>query len=387
MYSDGNSYEQILARALSDPLLANFDRREGSVIYNALAPLCLELANAYLAMDIMDEESYLLTATGTNLDKRVSDSGIVRISATKAKRKGKFQKKVDNEYVDMDIPVGSRFGITNDSTITYIYIGKEGSENILECEQTGTKGNSYVGTILPLQYIVDLSVAEIIDYVPYYPARDEETDDELRERALSIINSDAFGGNIDDYINFITSIEGVGSVKIYPAWKGGGYVLASVVDTDYEPISSEFISQIKEIVDPEEFTGQGYGTAPIGHFVTITTPEKSNISISFKVMLEEGLEVPNVEEAIEEKIQEYFSSERRKFGQDTDSLAIYRARIIAAIFEVSGVTNVLDLTLNGEDKDIILSDNIETDHGATVKITQYLPYTSADIITITKSEG
>lgn len=387
MYSDGNSYEQILARALNDPLLANFDRREGSVIYNALAPLCLELANAYLAMDIMDEESYLLTATGENLDKRVSDNGILRIEATKAKRKGKFQKKVDNEYVDMDIPVGSRFGIPTDSSITYIYIGKEGEENILECEQTGSKGNSYVGNILPLQYIVDLVVSEIIDNTPYYPGRDEETDDELRERALSVINNDSFGGNIQDYINFVTAIEGVGTAKVYPAWKGGGYVLVSVVDSDYEPISSEFITQIKEIVDPEESTGEGYGTAPIGHFVTITTPEKSNISISFKVMLEEGLDVPNVEEAIEQKIEEYFDSERRRFGQDVTSLAIYRARITAAILEVEGVSNVLDLTLNGEDKDIVLADYIEEDHGATVNITQYLPYTSADLITITKYEG
>ena len=391
MYSDNNSYEEILQRALDNPILANFDRREGSVIYNALAPLCLELANMYLAMDIMDMQSYLLTATGSTLDMRVADHAIVRIGATQARRKGKFQRQrvVDGEttYVDMDIPVGSRFGLPTDSTITYQYIGKEDGFNILECEQAGTEGNSYVGNILPLQYINGLAVSEIIDSVPYQPGRDEETDDELRERALQIINNDAFGGNIQDYIDWMIAIDGVGNAKVYPAWKGNGSVLVSVVDSDYEPISTEFQQQIKELTDPEESTGQGYGTAPIGHYVTITTPQKSNITISFKVVLQSGLEVSNVEEDIEDRIQEYFDSERRKFGQDNEYLAIYRARVIAAILEVDGVVNVLDLLLNSQDADVILEDETVTDGSDNVtNIKQFLPYTDSDSITITKAE-
>ena len=396
MYSSNNSYIQILQRALANPLIANYDRREGSVIYNALAPLCLELANLYMVLDIMDVQSYLITATGLNLDKRVSDHAIVRIEATKARRKGKFQRIVqdtDDEgnptttYVDMDIPVGSRFSTATDSNLTYQYTGKEDGFYILECEQAGTEGNSYVGTILPLQYINGLAVAEIIDYVPYQPGRDEETDDELRTRALGIVNNDAFGGNIQDYISWMMDIDGVGNARVYPAWQGNGSVLVSVVDADYEPISTEFQQQIKEITDPEESTGQGYGTAPIGHYVTITTPEKSNITISFSVLLQEGLEVSNVEEDIEAQILAYFEEERRKFSQEVSILAIYRARVIAAILEVSGVVNVVDLLLNGQDADILLQDEtVDDGSGNVTAIKQFLPYTSAENITITKVE-
>lgn len=394
MYSDGNSYNEILNRALSNPILENYDRREGSVIYNALAPMCLELANLYLAMDIMDMQSFLITATGDNLDKRVSDHGITRIQATQARRKGRFQRTEQSqddegnpttEYIDMDIPVGSRFSVPSDSTLTYQYTGMEDGFYILECEQAGSKGNSYVGTILPLQYISDLAVAEIIDDVPYQPGRDEETDDELRARALTIINYDAFGGNIQDYINWVTAIDGVGTAKVYPAWKENGSVLLSVVDSDYEPISTEFQKQIKEQIDPEESTGQGVGTAPIGHYVTITTPEKSNISISCNVVLESGYEVGNVKDAIAEKIQEYFDSERRRFSQDVPSLAIYRARVIAAILEVEQVVNVTDLMLNSKDEDVTLPDETVYDDGLVSQIKQFLPYTSADLISITEA--
>ena len=384
MYSDNNSYEQILQRALADPVLANFDRRKGSVIYNALAPLCLELANTYLAMDMMDIQSYLLSASGVNLDRRVADHAIVRIPASKAQRKGSFKRREGSELVDMDIPVGSRFSVPTDTSITYVYTGKQDGFNILECEQAGSAGNSHVGDILPLQYIFNLAEAKIIDSVPYVPGRDQETDDELRARTLDIINSDAFGGNIQDYINWVRAIEGVGNAKVYPAWQGNGSVLVSVVDADYEPISTEFIGQIKESIDPEEYTGQGYGTAPIGHYVTITTPEKSNISISFNVTLRSGFEVSNVEEDVEAKIQEYFDSERRRFGQDTDSMAIYRAQVIAAILEVENVVNVTNLKLNNADADIVLEDKVDSDDTHVTKITQYLPYTSAELITMTK---
>ena len=384
MYSDGNSFAEILDRSLSNKLLTDMDKREGSIVYNTLAPVCLELAEAYVKMDILENQLSLLTATGTNLDNRAYEQGMAREQETQAKRIGtfkKYQTDGNGEYVkdendnkiliDMDIPEGSRFVSPDDSSIIYEFTGKnDDDENILKCETYGTVGNEYVGTILPLTAIPDLVEAKITS--THTPAQDTENDDELRTRVINKLNSLSFGGNIDAYIEKISSIDGVGTCKVFPAWEYNGSVLLSVVDSSYDPITESFASRIKEEIDPEEFSGQGVGFAPIGHYVTITTPVKSNVKVKFHLDLKANVSVENVQSECEEKIEEYFSSVRHEFAQN-ETLGIYRARIIDVIVEIPEVLNITNVLLNDADADIIYTDEGLLEH-------QYLPYVSEVVI-------
>ena len=201
--------------------------------------------------------------------------------------------------------------------------------------------------------VAGLAVANIVG--TYQPAQDVESDDDLRARTVKLLNNTAFGGNIDDYIQKLKSIDGVGTAKIFPAWNGGGTVLASVVDTTYNPISSEFQSLIKEEVDPVLEESLGVGIAPIGHLFTVTTPTEFTVDISMRISLETNVVVNNVQEQIEENIANYFANVRRNFGQN-NTLAIYVARIINVVLDVPYILNVTDVTLNGESEDIILTD-------------------------------
>jgi len=384
MYSDGNSFAEILDRTLSNELLTDMDKREGSIVYNTLAPVCLELAEAYIKMDILENQLSLLTATGTNLDNRAYEHGMAREQETQAERIGtfkKYQTDENGEYakdedgnkilIDMDIDEGSRFVSPDDSSIVYEFTGKNDSgENILKCETYGTVGNEYVGTILPLTAIPDLVEAKITS--TYTPAQDTESDDELRERVINKLNSLSFGGNIDSYIEKVSSIDGVGTCKVFPAWQYNGSVLLSVVDSSYEPITQFFADRIKEEIDPEESSGQGVGFAPIGHYVTITTPIKSNVKVQFHLDLEANVTVGNIQEECERKIKEYFDSVKHDFGQDK-TLGIYRARIIDKILEISEVLNITNVLLNDADADIIYNDEGLLEH-------QYLPYVSEVVI-------
>ena len=385
MYSDGNSFEQILDRTLSNELLSDVDKREGSIVYDTLAPVCMELADAYAKMDILESQLSLLTATGSNLDNRAYEQGMAREQETQAERIGTFKKyQIDEqtgEYVkdendnkiliDMDIPEGSRFVSPENDSIIYEFIGKDDKdENILRCETYGTVGNEYTGTILPLTAIPDLVEAKITG--THIPAQDTESDDELRTRVINKLNSLSFGGNIDAYIEKVSGIDGVGTCKVFPAWQYNGSVLLSVVDSSYEPITQSFADRIKEEIDPEESSGQGVGFAPIGHYVTITTPIKSNVKVQFHLDLEAGVTVGNVQEECERRIEEYFNSVRHNFGQD-NTLGIYRARIIDTIIEIPEVLNITDVLLNDVDADIVYTDEGLLEH-------QYLPYVSEVII-------
>ena len=385
MYSDGNSFEQILDRTLSNELLSDVDKREGSIVYDTLAPVCMELADAYAKMDILESQLSLLTATGSNLDNRAYEQGMAREQETQAERIGTFKKyQIDEqtgEYVkdendnkiliDMDIPEGSRFVSPENDSIIYEFIGKDDKdENILRCETYGTVGNEYTGTILPLTAIPDLVEAKITG--THIPAQDTESDDELRTRVINKLNSLSFGGNIDAYIEKVSGIDGVGTCKVFPAWQYNGSVLLSVVDSSYEPITQSFADRIKEEIDPEESSGQGVGFAPIGHYVTVTTPIKSNVKVQFHLDLEADVIIGNVQEECEQKIEEYFNSVRHEFYQDK-TLGIYRARIIDKILEIPEVLNVTDVLLNDVNADITYTDEGLLEH-------QYLPYVSEVII-------
>ena len=385
MYSDGNSFEQILDRTLSNELLSDVDKREGSIVYDTLAPVCMELADAYVKMDILESQLSLLTATGSNLDNRAYEQGMAREQETQAERIGTFKKyqideqtgeyvkdETDNKIlIDMDIPEGSRFVSPENDSIIYEFIGKDDKdENILRCETYGTVGNEYVGTILPLTAILDLVEAKITG--THIPAQDTESDDELRTRVINKLNSLSFGGNIDAYIEKVSGIDGVGTCKVFPAWQYNGSVLLSVVNSSYEPITQSFADRIKEEIDPEESSGQGVGFAPIGHYVTVTTPIKSNVKVQFHLDLEADVTIGNVQEECEQKIKEYFNSVRHEFYQDK-TLGIYRARIIDKILEIPEVLNVTDVLLNDVNADITYTDEGLLEH-------QYLPYVSEVII-------
>ena len=376
-YSDDNTFEKILNRCLANDRLVDVDKRVGSVIYDALAPVCLELAEAYVKMDILEEQTYLMTATGNNLDKRVYDYGISRRKATRALRIAEFkQYKVDSQgnyvldennqkiLIDMEIEVGTRFSIPENAEITYEYIGKTDGYKILECEQLGTQGNEHLGTILPLTPILNLAQANIIS--TYKPAEDDETDTELRARAVASLNYGAFGGNIQDYIERVNAIDGVGQTKVFPAWQYNGSVLLSVVDPLYNPITDEFARNLKEQIDPEDSTGQGIGIAPIGHYVTITTPTRQDVDVALTIEFLKTETTETIQEEVERKIEEYFLSIRQSYAQDVN-LTIYRARIIEKVLELEFVLNVTDVKLNGKMNDIVY-----VDEGLLGK--QYLPY-------------
>ena len=269
----------------------------------------------------------------------------------------------------MEIPEGSRFAVPDDETVTFEYVGKTDGYKILQCEQTGTKGNEHMGTILPLVPINGLIEANIVST---FEPEDDETDEELRLRTKEHLNYLSYGGNIPDYIEKVNSLDGVGNVKVFPAWQYNGSVLLSVVDPLFDPITPEFALNLKEQIDPEDSSGQGVGIAPIGHFVTITTPVKQNVKVSMTIETVIGTEVGEVTEEIETLLNKYFLDTRKSFGQN-NTLAIYRSSVIALVKNIPEILNVTDVMLNDLDSDIIYTDEGLIGH-------QYLPYLNEVVI-------
>ena len=210
---------------------------------------------------------------------------------------------------------------------------------------------------MPITNISNLASATLTTIIT--PARDVETDDELRIRYFSRLNAKSFGGNVAQYDERVKEISGVGEVQIYPTWNGGGTVKVSVIDAQYNRISTDFISKIQEIVDPTQ-DGSGLGTAPIGHIVTVTTPTTKVINVQASLVLRAGFALTQVQTPIEDAINGYLLELRKDWGVNNAmneyQLAVFLARINAAIINVPGVANVKNTKLNGSSADITLSE-------------------------------
>lgn len=364
------NYEYLLNFALS-LVPDNLDKREGSIIYDALAPTCYLLAQQNIRLRAVYQNSFVANAQGESLDLRAQEQGLTRFPATNAVKKVYLIDETNNPTT---APLGSRFSTmsTGEALIYYLSdyyrIDNEIQPGYYEatCETAGIKGNDYVGNLILVTNLSNVAQATMSDLI--VPARDVETDDELRTRYIEHVNQKSFGGNIAQYREELKSISGVGAVQIYPTWNGGGTTKISVIDTSYNPITPEFITELKTTIDPENHSGEGLGIAPIGHKVTITTPEEVTINIKTNITLESGYMLPQVEDSIKSVLADYIKSLRENWGNGNEineySTAIYLARVNAAILSVTGVANVTETTINDSSSDLSLEEN---------KLTQQLP--------------
>ena len=364
-YLQKYTYDYILTEALSK-VPDNVDKREGSIIRDALSPCCYEAAKHILYLADIIEQTYIETANGLWLDGRVIEGGITRDPATYAKKLGVFKTQLDEPC---QISIGQSFSTVGDTILNYTAVQVYANENgdvvpgsyIMQCNTVGSVGNSYIGRIVPNDYIEKLASAEITTLL--YPGEEEESDDSLRERFLANLMKTAFGGNIAQYRQWAKEIPGIGGVQVYPVWAGGGTVKLSIIDTDYNSCSSEFCQTILEKFDPENSggeTGLGLGIAPIGHKVTVSTPLPRTINVSGKITLLPGYKLETLMPDIKVALENYLLSLREAWENSDDennySVTVYLGRINFAILNVKGVSSAYELKLNETDTDIKLTE-------------------------------
>lgn len=357
------TYKYLMSQALSS-VDDSLDKREGSIIYDALAPACYVLAGYYMQLYQVVKNSFAVTATGEWLDQRVKESGITRREATAAVKRADFTDDAGQAAV---VRIGTRWStVSSTNPITYRVTAQYEQNDApvagayeLTCETLGTIGQEYTGPIIPVDFVKGVAAATMSTTL--IPGRATETDDELRERYFDEMSAKAFGGNISDYRNKTREIIGVGDLQIYPVWNGGGTVKLSIVDTAFRAASNEFVQEVQNLIDPVNASGvqgDGLGIAPIDHKVTVVAPEEVTVNITASIVLQVPYEVGQVQPAVEQAIEAYMVELRHDWATPNEfneyALSVYASRITAAIVGVPGISNVTNVRLNGTAADITL---------------------------------
>lgn len=337
------TFELIMKRMLDAVVRKNpnIDTREGSIIYSALAPAAVELQNMYIELDNILNESFADTQSREYLIKRCAERGIIPTPATKAILKGQF---------NIDVPIGVRFSFDE---LGYKVIEKISTGVFkLECESPGKVGNEYTGPIIPIDYIDGLTSAELVDVI--IPGEDEEDTETLRQRYFNSLKSQAFGGNIADYKEKTMALNGVGGVKVYPVWNGGGTVKLVIIDSTYGVPSAALVNEVQTAVDPMTNQGQGYGFAPIGHIVTVEGVTPTPINIATSITYQKGWSWNDVEPYVNKAVDTYFS-ELASAWDSEDNLVVRISQIETRLLNISGILDIADTTINGSPQNLTLS--------------------------------
>lgn len=349
-------YDYFLRKML-DAVPDNIDKREGSIIYDALAPAALVMGQQSLDMANVIKETYIKTASGEFLDYRAIEHGTSRYPATQTEAKAKVLN--DKKEPLNNVQIGDKFASIGDSPIFYAVTKVNDDLTVeLTAEVKGSSANSYIGQILPVTPNDLLSWAEITEITA--PARDVESDDHLRARLLSSQSWIAYGGNVADYLDMTSKIDEVGAAQIYPTWNGGGTVKVVILNNDLMPASASLVQKVKNTLDPEDKQAEGYGLAPIDHAVTVTAPEELIVNVDISVKFDDTKVTRYVKDRITKAVESYFQSLRKDWADITQKLGrgyqetIYRSKILSQVMLTEGVLNAKLPSLNGRDADIDL---------------------------------
>lgn len=394
---ENKTYENLMDDALS-LINSKFDKREGSIIYNGLAPAMAELAQLYIGLDFIFNATYITTAPRSYLIERAKDRGLSPNPASAAVFCAEF---------NTEIPIGARFSCDDlnfyitkklsDDTVTYNYE--------LVCETAGNTANTYTGALIPIEYIDGLTRADIKELL--IPGEDEEETETFRQRVLNSLRYKSFGGNQADYKEKVLEIDGVSAVKVYRVWNGdispagfipptavtnwvsggmsgitdtvvkqwisalytaakeqkltvGGCVRLVIMANGNTVPTQALVDKVQNAIDPIQYTGEGIGLAPIGHVVKVEGVASETVNISAKLTLAQDFTIDDVKPYIENTIDKYFNELADKWSQ-SDSIIVRISQLESKILQEcsSMVIDITDTTLNNTDLNITLdSDSI-----------------------------
>ena len=305
---------------------------EGTFTYDVLAANSIEFAKQEVEREQAYKAMFARTSWGEYLEMRAEEHGIFRRQAVKAK--GTVTVSGNGT-----VPQGSVF-----QTFTGIafYTTKAASitqsgDIPVECSTAGTIGNVKAGTITVIPMSIP-GISSVMNADATYDGFDEEDDATLYNRLIFKVRQPATSGNVNDYIEWATSIAGVGHVTVVPLWNGNGTVKVIIADSSGSPASSNLLTQVSTTIETKR---------PIGATVSVVAPAILELHIALTPTKGKG----NAD-AIKTLLNNYFTS--RNFSGGKVSYAVVGKMIIDD--ESTNVTDYDSLTINGDVKNISLTD-------------------------------
>lgn len=314
----------------------DYDKSEGSFFYDAIAPVAIELEKSYAMQDSILKSVFVDTATGESLERKCSELGIHRKSATKATGKVQITGAI-GATVAKGIYVATE--IVTFVTTESLTIGDTGKAFVnVECTESGVIGNVAANTIKYFSVTLE-GLTAVINPEAFTSGYDKESDESLRERFYGKVNTPATSGNASHYEQWAKAVTGVGAAKIFPTWNGPGTVKVVICDSNKKAVNKELIDQTKEYIESHR---------PIGANVTVESAAEKTINITASIVLGNGVSLAQVKSNFESELAQYFKAIAFR-----DNYISY-AKIGSILYDIYGVADYSALKINEGNNNITL---------------------------------
>lgn len=312
------TYEEIL-QGMLNRVSNDVDKREGSIIYDALAPCAFYLMQQQFLLDNYIDLLFINTSVAEYLDKGAADHGITRKVATAAVRE---------VITSSEVEIGTVWGINQ---LTYTITEKTSINHYkAECASKGKIGNQYYGELSPVSNV--LGVTATIGNV-LIEGFDTEGDESLRNRIMEKIKRPATSGNSFQYKQWATDVPGVGAAKVFPLANGPGTVKVVIVDSDRTSASTDLVAMVADYIN---------GVRPIGADVSVVSATEKGINVSAGIKLKNGMSLGAIQNQFAEALRDYLKENA------FDLSYISLAKVGNLLLNTAGVEDFKDLLINGE---------------------------------------
>ena len=335
---ENRNYEDIKNEILSNinlPLAKN----EGSILNSWASGTSLMHASIYNILQELLNDAFIRTATGDELDIRIEEFGITRKTGKVASGIVMIKGLEGTRIVSgTRIIAGDRIYDILQEGVNEIIIGDD--KRVVAYVQAIEPGSSYNQPPLTKFSAIDHidGIDEIISNDGIIGGMDVESDEDFKERFFYVQAHKGTSGNVDDYINWAYSVNGVKRVRVIPLWKGNGTVKVVVSGDNNTKLGKDILKAVEDLIGAKK---------PIGANVTIITPTEKTININVSVVLEKGYTEAGVKKAITYNLEEYF----------TGATKILFPKVMAAVANTEGVQAVSALSVNNSDRNVTLTED------------------------------
>lgn len=356
-----------ITKRMVDNIPDTWHKEPGDFIYDAMKTNPAEIIQLEESQDKILRSAFPQYCDDEDLDNHLTLRGLTRTEATNAIRllsitadsgvkipQGYTLTSVvlDNDGNPIQYAVRAEIRFTDAATTRDVYA---------VCHLTGTVGNIPEGSEFVLQPPIP-GVRSITDLGISVAGAERESADEYYTRYLEDIENPDTGGNVNDYkrwvLNDFPAETGIVIQKVIvePRYNGNGTVRVVAIGGDYSVLSPDEITALQNFLDPTGLQGLGYGKAPCGAVVDVSTGEKKYIDITADVDYVPHADHATVLETFKASVVEYIKS--RIFEIDPITKQLYPIgynKIASILGSTEGVDNFHDLTVNGGTADIELA--------------------------------
>jgi len=332
VYSENNT-EDIIKQRMIGNIPSDIDSSEGSFIYDAIAPVGTEMAQAYISLDEVLNMVFAINAAengySSYLDLKCSEFGMTRKSGVNATGQVTFSGAETTP-----IPSGSLIqtagGLQYVTTAGAVITGGVATVNV-QASDIGSDYNIPAGIITQIPVSIP-GITAVNNINPITGGAEVESDDALLQRLLLQVQNPATSGNSAHYIQWALSVAGIGAATVFPTWSGAGTVKICAVDSNMQPLSSALLTALSNYIESQR---------PIGATVSYESATALPINVVANVTRNTAYSQAQIVTAFTNAFVNYLKGIALK--QNYVSYAIIGSLLLAT----PGVTDYSGLTING----------------------------------------